>query len=56
VTDHHYRRREADRAQERAERAALLGDQVAYIVATARAEAARRRREAWDGERANQKP
>ncbi len=48
MTDQIYgRRRESDRAEERASRAALLGDRVAYIVATAQAAAARRRREEW---------
>ena len=42
-----HRRREADRAQQRAERAASRGDHAAYVMATAQAEEALRRRAAW---------
>jgi hypothetical protein len=44
----HYRRRESDRADERSGRAAQLGDYAAYVIATAQAEAARRRRAEWE--------
>jgi hypothetical protein len=42
-----HRRRASDRADERANRAAKLGDLVALWVATGQAEAARRRRAEW---------
>ncbi|MGZ9276825.1 MAG: hypothetical protein ACXW4L_06865 [Candidatus Limnocylindrales bacterium] len=41
------RRRESDRAEERARQAARLGDRAAFLMATALAEAARRRRDEW---------
>ena len=46
-TPHPHRRRASDRADERAARAAKLGDLVALWVATGQAEAARRRRAEW---------
>jgi hypothetical protein len=42
-----HRRRASDRADERANRAAKLGDLVALWVASGQAEAARRRRAEW---------
>lgn len=45
--DTHRRRRESDRAEERAIRASQRGDHAAYLMATAQAEAARRRRAEW---------
>jgi hypothetical protein len=45
-TPHH--RRESDRAQQRAIRAAELGDHTAYLIATAQAASARRRRAEWE--------
>jgi hypothetical protein len=42
-----HRRRASDRADERANRAAMLGDIVALWVATGQAEGARRRRAEW---------
>jgi hypothetical protein len=42
-----HRRRASDRADERAARAAKLGDLVALWVASGQAEAARRRRAEW---------
>lgn len=48
MTDRDYRRRrESDRAEERANRAKRLGDHAAFVMATAQAEAARRRRAEW---------
>ena len=48
MTDQVYRRRrETDRAEQRAERAADLGDHAGYLLAMGQADAARRRREAW---------
>jgi hypothetical protein len=48
VTDHVNRRRRAsDRAEERAIRAARHGDQAGFVVASAQAEAANRRRAEW---------
>jgi hypothetical protein len=48
VTDHvNKRRRESDRAEERADRAAKLGDFAGFVVASGQAEAARRRRAEW---------
>jgi hypothetical protein len=48
VTDQGYRRRrESDRAEERAARAADRGDRAAYLMAMAMADAARRRRAEW---------
>lgn len=41
------RRRESDRAEERAARAADRGDHAGYLMAMAQAEAARRRRAEW---------
>ena len=45
------RRRESDRAGQRAAHALELGDHTAYLIATAQAEAARRRRAEWELER-----
>jgi hypothetical protein len=42
-----YRRRASDRAEERASRAEKFGDVLAFVVASAQAEAALRRREEW---------
>jgi hypothetical protein len=42
-----YRRRASDRAEERASRAEKLGDVLAFVVASAQAEAAQRRRDEW---------
>jgi hypothetical protein len=48
VTDpDRYRRRASDRAEERARRAEKLGDVLAFVVASAQAEAAQRRRDEW---------
>ncbi len=48
MTDAIYRRRrESDRAEERAARAADRGDHAGYLMATAQAELARQRRDAW---------
>jgi hypothetical protein len=41
------RRRETDRAEQRAQRAADRGDHAGYLMAMGQAEAARRRREEW---------
>ena len=41
------RRRESDRAEERAARAADRGDHAGYLMAMAQAEAARQRRVEW---------
>lgn len=41
------RRRESDRAEERATRAANLGDLAGFLVASGQTEAALRRREEW---------
>jgi hypothetical protein len=43
-----YRRRASDRADERAARAAKLGDLVALWVASGQADAARQRRAEWE--------
>jgi hypothetical protein len=43
----HHRRRESDRADERAARAAKLGDLIGLWVASGQAEEARRRRAEW---------
>lgn len=56
MTDAQLLRRESDRAEQRAQRAAKLGDVTAYVIATGQAEAARRRRQEWrpsrdDGQR-----
>jgi hypothetical protein len=42
-----YRRRESDRAEERARRAERFGDVLGFVVASAQAEAAQRRRDEW---------
>ena len=42
-----YRRRASDRAEERARRAESLGDVLAFVVASAQADAAQRRRDEW---------
>ncbi len=48
MTDHVNRRRRAsDRAEERVTRAARHGDQAGFVVASAQAEAAYRRRAEW---------
>ena len=48
MTDAVYRRRrEADRAEERAARAADRGDHAGHLMALAQAEAARQRRAEW---------
>ncbi len=48
MTDAVYRRRrESDRAEEQARRATQLGDRAAFLMKTAQAEAARRRRDEW---------
>ena len=56
----HHRRRASDRADERANRAAKVGDLVGLWVASGQAEAARRRRAEWlervARERAESKP
>jgi len=41
------RRRESDRAEERVRRAEKFGDILAFVVTSAQAEAARRRRDEW---------
>lgn len=51
MTDVYHRRRESDRMQERATRAAQRGDHAAYLMAMAAAEAARRRRDEWAAQR-----
>jgi hypothetical protein len=43
------RRRQSDRAEDRAKRAAKLGDLIGFFVARGQAEAARRRRDEWPG-------
>ena len=43
----HRRRREMDRAQERAARAADRGDHAGYLMAMGQVDAARQRREEW---------
>lgn len=43
----YHRRRESDRAQERAMRAKERGDHAAYLMAMAKVEAAKRRRAEW---------
>jgi hypothetical protein len=43
----HRRRRETDRAEERVRQAERLGDRAALLMATAKAEAAHRRRAEW---------
>jgi hypothetical protein len=48
VTDQVYRRRrESDRAEQRAALAIARGDHAGYLMAIAQAKAARQRREAW---------
>ena len=48
MTDEVYhRRRESDRAEQRAARASDRGDHAAYLMAMAQAEAARQRRADW---------
>jgi hypothetical protein len=42
-----YRRRQSDRAEERAKRAEKFGDILGFVVASAQAEAAQRRRDEW---------
>jgi hypothetical protein len=46
ATPHH--RRESDRAERRAIRAAELGDHTAQLIATAQAATALRRRDEWE--------
>jgi len=46
------RRRETDRAEQRAERAADRGDHAGYLMALAQADRARLRRAEWERERA----
>jgi hypothetical protein len=43
----YHRRRESDRAEQRAARAAERGDHAAYLMAKAQAQAARQRRDEW---------
>ena len=43
----YHRRRETDRAEERAARAADRGDRAGYLMAMGQADAARQRREEW---------
>lgn len=45
----YHRRRESDRAQERAKRAQERGDHAAYLMAQSKVEAALRRRAEWAG-------
>ena len=45
--DIQHRRRESDRAQERAQRAAERGDHAAFVMASRQAEEALRRRSEW---------
>lgn len=52
VSETPHQRRESDRAQQRAGRAAELGDHTAYLIATAQAASARRRRAEWELESA----
>jgi hypothetical protein len=48
MTDAVYRkRREIDRAEQRAERAADRGDHAGYLMAMGQVEAARQRRDEW---------
>jgi hypothetical protein len=47
-----HRRRESDRAEQRAARALELGDHTAYLIATAQTATARRRRAEWELESA----
>ena len=47
MTEQTYRRRESDRAEQRAARAADRGDFAGYLMAMAKAEAAQRRRADW---------
>jgi hypothetical protein len=47
MTERVQRRRESDRAEERASQAAKFGDYAAFVMASAKADAARRRREEW---------
>jgi hypothetical protein len=47
MTERVQRRRESDRAEERASQAAKFGDYAAFVMASAKADAARRRREDW---------
>jgi hypothetical protein len=48
VNDVSHRRRESDKAEQRAGRALELGDHTGHLIATAQAAAARRRRAEWE--------
>ena len=50
MDDIQHRRRESDRAQERAMRAAERGDHAAFVMASRQAEEALRRRAAWSAQ------